>query len=99
VAGWASLEFRNLTTAPNGTVLDQAWMSYDFVGQTAFVSAAAPATQLDPSTCNPLGVPIGAFSGGVNGPVAPVIPGGTDGVGTLTSPAPVGVGPNQSLPL
>ena len=76
VAGWASLEFRNLAT---GTVLDQAWVSYDFMGAAAFLSAAAPATQLDPSTCNPLGVPIAAFSTGVNGPVAPVIPGGITG--------------------
>jgi hypothetical protein len=74
VAGWASLEFRNLTTAPNGTVLDQAWMSYDFVGQTAFVSAAAPATQLDPSTCNPLGITSGLQ---VIVPVIPTIPTGT----------------------
>ena len=99
VAGWASIEFRNLTTAPNGTVLDQAWVSYDFAGAAAFLSAGAPATQLDPSTCNPLGVPIGAFSAGVNGPVVPVIPGGVTGGGTLTSPTPAGVGPSQNTPL
>jgi hypothetical protein len=96
IAGWASLEFRNLTTAPNGTVLDQAWVSYDFQGAAAFLSAAAPATQLDPSTCNPLGVPIAAFSTGVNGPVAPVIPGTITGGGPS---GPAGVGPAQNSPL
>ncbi|HYK42547.1 MAG TPA: hypothetical protein VE007_09160 [Thermoanaerobaculia bacterium] len=96
IAGWASLEFRNLTTSPNGTVLDQAWVSYDFQGSAAFLSAAAPATQLDPSTCNPLGVPIAAFSTGVNGPVAPVIPGTFTGGGPS---GPAGVGPAQNSPL
>ncbi|MDQ6894241.1 MAG: hypothetical protein M3167_16380 [Acidobacteriota bacterium] len=96
IAGWASLEFRNLTTAPNGTVLDQAWVSYDFQGASAFLSASAPATQLDPSTCNPLGVPIAAFSTGVNGPVAPVIPGGINGT---SGSGPAGTGPNQNSPL
>ena len=92
VAGWASLEFRNLTSAPVGTVLDQAWVSYDFIGAAALLAASAPATQLDPSTCNPLGVPIGAFPAGVNGPVAPVIPGGIAG---LSASGPAGTGPVQ----
>jgi hypothetical protein len=96
VAGWASLEFRNLTTAPNGTVLDQAWVSYDFVGAAALLGASAPATQLDPSTCNPLGVPLAAFPTGVNGPVAPVIPGTYLGNGPS---GPAGVGPSQNSPL
>jgi len=99
IAGWASLEFRNLTTAPNGTVLDQAWVAYDFQGSAAFLTAAAPATQLDPSTCNPLGVPFGAgfpFPLGVNGPVIPVIPGTVTGNGPS---GPAGTGPNQNLPL
>jgi len=96
VAGWASLEFRNLTSAPNGTVLDQAWVSYDFVGAAALLGASAPATQLDPSTCNPLGVPLAAFPTGVNGPVAPVIPGTYLGNGPS---GPAGVGPSQNSPL
>jgi hypothetical protein len=96
VAGWASIEFRNLTSAPNGTVLDQAWMSYDFVGAAALLGASAPATQLDPSTCNPLGVPLAAFPTGVNGPVAPVIPGTYLGNGPS---GPAGVGPSQNSPL
>ncbi len=89
IAGWASLEFRNLS---QGTVLDQAWMTYSFQGPSAFLTASAPATQLDPSTCNPLGVPIGAFPGGVNGPVAPKIPGGIDG---SSNSGPAGTGPVQ----
>ena len=92
VAGWASLEFRNLTSAPVGTVLDQAWVSYDFIGAAALLAASAPATQLDPSTCNPLGVPIGVFPAGVNGPVAPAIPGGITG---LSGSGPAGTGPVQ----
>lgn len=96
VAGWASIEFRNLTTAPNGTVLDQAWMSYDFIGSAALLAASAPATQLDPSTCNPLGIPLAAFPTGVNGPVAPVIPGTYLGNGPS---GPAGVGPSQNSPL
>src|SRR5450432_93796 len=43
VAGWASVEFRNLTSA-GGTNLDQAWMGYDFSGAAAFLTAGAPAT-------------------------------------------------------
>jgi hypothetical protein len=42
--------------APNGGSLDQAWVEYDFQGPSAFLSASTPATQLDPSNCNPLGV-------------------------------------------
>jgi hypothetical protein len=97
VAGWASLEFRNLTgTSPNGTVLDQAWVSYDFIGSAALLAASAPATQLDPSTCNPLGMPIGPFPNGVQGPIAPAIPGSYTG-GSGSGPA--GVGPlSQNSP-
>ncbi|MEO8430526.1 MAG: hypothetical protein ABI592_03375 [Acidobacteriota bacterium] len=94
IAGWASLEFRNLNPSnpPDGTVLDQAWVSYEFQGPAAFLTAAAPATQLDPSTCNPLGVPVGAggFPFSVNGPVAPSIPGGYTGGGPS---GPAGTGP------
>jgi hypothetical protein len=93
VAGWASIEFRNLINPPAGTVLDEAWVAYDFQGAAAFLSASAPATQLDPSTCNPLGMPIAAFPGGVNGPIVPVIPGGITGGNTASGPA--GVGPAQ----
>jgi len=78
VAGWASLEIRFLTSAPNGTVLDQAWIGYEYAQLPPvfpfFLSAAGPATPLDPSTCNPLGIPVASFSTGVNGPIAPVIP-------------------------
>ncbi|MDQ2978746.1 MAG: hypothetical protein M3R62_05965, partial [Acidobacteriota bacterium] len=73
-----------------------AWMSYDFIGAAALLAASAPATQLDPSTCNPLGVPLLAFPSGVNGPVNPVIPGGING---NSGSGPAGVGPNQNTPL
>lgn len=65
-AGWVSMSFFN-SGAPNGGRLDQAWVDYDFQGGAAFLSASIPATQLDPSNCNPLQVT------GVR-VVAPVIP-------------------------
>jgi hypothetical protein len=65
-AGWVSMSFFN-SGAPNGGRLDQAWVEYDFQGPGAFLSASTPATQLDPSNCNPLQVT------GVR-VVAPVIP-------------------------
>lgn len=65
-AGWVSMSFYN-PGAPNGGRLDQAWVEYDFQGPGAFLSAGIPATQLDPSNCNPLQVT------GVR-VVAPVIP-------------------------
>ena len=65
-AGWVSMSFFN-GGAPNGGRLDQAWVEYDFQGPGAFLSASTPATQLDPSNCNPLQVT------GVR-VVAPVIP-------------------------
>jgi hypothetical protein len=64
--GWASLSFFN-SSGPNGGRFDQAWVEYDFEGPSAFISAGQPATQLDPSNCNPLGV-----TGVVT--VAPAIP-------------------------
>ena len=60
------MEFFN-SSAPNSGRFDQAWVEYDFEGPTSFISAGQPATQLDPSNCNPLGV-----TGVVT--VAPAIP-------------------------
>jgi hypothetical protein len=65
-AGWVSMSFFS-SSSPNGGRLDQAWVEYDFEGPGAFLSAGQPATQLDPTTCNPLGVT------GVQ-VIAPVIP-------------------------
>jgi hypothetical protein len=56
-------------SSPSGGVFDQAWVEYDFQGQGAFLSASAPATQLDPTTCVPLSVNPASV---VN--TAPVIP-------------------------
>lgn len=53
-AGWVSMGFFN-GSAPNGGIFDQAWVEYDFQGQGAFLSASTPATQLDPTNCEPLG--------------------------------------------
>ena len=80
--GWVSMAFNNLLT---GTNLDQAWVGYNFRGAGAFVSASVPATQLDPSACEPLGV-FGVL------PQTPAIPGGVDGSG-VPIPPPAGVGP------
>jgi hypothetical protein len=67
-AGWVSMDFFN-SGAPNGGLFDQAWVEYDFQGPGAFLSASTPATQLDPTTCVPLGL---EGSGLVE--TAPVIP-------------------------
>jgi len=68
VAGWVNMNFFN-STGPLGGVLDQAWVEYEFQGPAAFLSAAAPATQLDPTTCIPLSVSPAAVT-----PTAPAIP-------------------------
>jgi hypothetical protein len=67
VAGWVQMDFSG------GQQWDQAWVGYAFLGSVALESVLIPATQLDPSTCNPLGV------SGVQTivPVIPSIPTGT----------------------
>ena len=49
-AGWVQIDFAG------GTSLDQAWVGYAFLGSVALESVLIPATQLDPSSCNPLGI-------------------------------------------
>jgi hypothetical protein len=49
-AGWVQIDFTG------GTQLDQAWVGYAFLGSIALESVLIPATQLDPSSCNPLGI-------------------------------------------
>ena len=71
-AGWVSMEFFN-ATGPVGGVLDQAYVTYDFQGPTAFLSAGIPGAQLDPTNCQPLLVPAGSVT--VTNPVIPVIVG------------------------
>jgi hypothetical protein len=85
-AGWVSMEFFNpIATAPFGGVLDQAYVTWDVQGAAAFLSAGVPAAQLDPTNCQPLGVPCASAGGPPNcfGPnpavngvttTAPVIP-------------------------
>jgi hypothetical protein len=53
VAGWVNMSFVN---ASEGTVLDQAWVDYSFESDIALETILVPGTQLDPSTCNPIGV-------------------------------------------
>ena len=67
-AGWVSMEFFN-GSGPVGGVLDQAYVTYDFDGASAFFNAGMPAAQLDPTNCQPLLVPAGSVT-----PTAPVIP-------------------------
>jgi len=67
-AGWVQMDFSG------GTPLDQAWVGYAFLGSVALESVLIPATQLDPSSCNPLGIPSGLQ---VIVPVIPTIPTGT----------------------
>ena len=66
-AGWVQIDLTG------GTSLDQSWVGYAFLGSIALESVLIPATQLDPSTCNPLGI------NGVQTivPVIPSIPTGT----------------------
>src|SRR5262249_4837210 len=71
-AGWVSMSFFN-STGPVGGALDQAYVTYDFQGATAFLSAGIPAAQLDPSACQPLLVPVAPAPGGVT-PSVPTIP-------------------------
>jgi hypothetical protein len=72
-AGWVSMNFAN-TSGPLGGALDQAWVEYDFQGPGAFLSASTPATQLDPSNCNPLTICASATSCTAVQVVAPAIP-------------------------
>lgn len=51
VAGWVSMDF-----ASNADELDQAWVDYSFESDLALETILVPATQLDPSTCNPVGI-------------------------------------------
>jgi hypothetical protein len=53
VAGWVEMSFVNNVS---GTVLDQAWVDYSFEGSIALETILVPGTQLDPSSCNPLGI-------------------------------------------
>ena len=73
-AGWVSMSFLppDLGARNDGGIFDQAWVEYDFQGQGAFLSASVPGTQLDPTTCVPLGL-----EGAVQdvGPVIPAIVG------------------------
>ncbi len=52
-AGWVDMSFVN---SSSGDPLDQAWVDYSFEGAIALESILIPGTQLDPSSCNPLGV-------------------------------------------
>lgn len=56
--GWVSMEFYN-NTAPIAGTLDQAYVTYDFQGASAFLSAGMQASQLDPTSCMPILVPCG----------------------------------------
>ncbi len=92
-AGWVEMIFANST---DGTELDQAYVSYQFNGGAAFISARFPGIQLDPSACEPLDIinPANGFLP-VN-PVIPTAPGGADACTIIPcSPttARVGIGP------
>jgi hypothetical protein len=67
------------TSGPVGGVLDQAYVTYDFQGPLAFLSAGVEAAQLDPTACQPLGIITQPALGGVTvtAPVIPTVPTGT----------------------
>ncbi len=71
-AGWVSMEFYN-SSGPLAGTLDQAYVTYDFQGATAFLSAGIVAAQLDPTNCQPLLVPVAPAAPGVT-PSTPTIP-------------------------
>jgi hypothetical protein len=81
------------TSGPVGGVLDQAYVTYDFQGASAFLSAGIPAAQLDPTNCQPLLVPCASGGGPPNcwGPV-PVNPLGVTPTAPVV-PLLVGTGP------
>jgi hypothetical protein len=84
--GWMSASFVNLGVAGNyGGLLDQAWMDYEFIGTGFFVNASVPGTQLDPTTCHPLLIPLTNGGNNILVPDAitdPVTPGGASGLNT-----------------
>jgi hypothetical protein len=71
-AGWVDMSFVNNN---DGDILDQAWVGYAFEGSVALESVLIPGTQLDPSSCNPLGL------SGLIDVVTPAIPTIPTGVG------------------
>jgi hypothetical protein len=93
--GWLAVSFVNVQTTllnDNG-LLDQAWIDYEFAGSGAFINASIPGTQLDPSTCHPLLIPLSSGNFNIAVPDAltdPVTPGSHTGL--LANPA-TGTGP------
>lgn len=71
-AGWVSMNFLNLV---QGSVFDQAWVAYTFEGNIALESILVPGTQLDPSTCNPLGTETSTYT------IVPAVPAVPTGLG------------------
>jgi len=70
-AGWVNMAFFN---ASGGDFFDQAWVDYSFEGAIAFETILVPGTQLDPSSCSPLGYESIVFP---TAPVIPTVPTGT----------------------
>ena len=84
--GWMSASFVNLGSAANfGGLLDQAWMDYEFTGSAAFVNASIPGTQLDPTACHPLLIPLSNLGSAITAPDSltdPITPGWQAGLAT-----------------
>ncbi|MGH9365862.1 MAG: hypothetical protein ACRD1B_11465, partial [Thermoanaerobaculia bacterium] len=93
--GWIAASFVNTgSTANNNGLLDQAWMDYEFIGTGVFINAGVVGTQLDPTACQPLALPL-TGGGTVTTLIVPTIPngwvpGGADG---KTPNPPAGTGP------
>ena len=77
VAGWVEMSFVNNSA---GTSLDQAWVDYSFEGAVALETILVPGTQLDPSSCNPLGIV------GVVQTILPTISSIPTGIGSIFVP-------------
>src|SRR5262249_31323844 len=65
--GWANMEFANVTAFTGvdnfSGQYDQAYVLYDMAGPAAFLSFQDNAAQLDPTACNPIGLPFGQDNG------------------------------------
>ena len=55
--GWIYVNFLGAEgSSDEDSDFDQAWIDYEMSSGTAFVNASVPGVQLDPSTCNPVGL-------------------------------------------
>jgi len=74
-AGWVQYTF--WTSTNTAGVFDQAWVDYSFEGAIALESILVPGTQLDPTSCNPIGLDTSSTPPTIIIPEISLIPTGT----------------------